>query len=50
MITWPDGRPEVEDEERFDASEGLKLIKPSAEFSSIHMASKGYWQIQDDAD
>ena len=49
VITWPEGRPIVEDQEELDKAENLRLVNPKGEFSSIHMASKGYWQLQDDA-
>jgi hypothetical protein len=30
-------------------ADGLELADAALSFSAIHMASQGYWQIQDDA-
>jgi hypothetical protein len=29
---------------------GVEVVPEATIFSAIHMASQGYWQIQDDAD
>lgn len=44
-------RPEFHLEDRFSANgTDLEPIETPAAFSAIHMASQGYWQMQDDAE
>lgn len=47
-ITWSEKGPEVHDDWQLARGEKLSPVKVNGDFSAIHMASKGYWQRQDD--
>jgi hypothetical protein len=48
-ITWGEkGQPEVHDSWQLAKGEKLTPVEVDGDFSAIHMASKGYWQRQDD--
>ena len=47
-ITWGLNGPEITDQWKLAKGEDLTPIEVRGNFSTIHMASQGYWQKQDD--
>jgi hypothetical protein len=48
-ITWGVNEPEITDKWELTKSEKLMPVEVFGDFSTIHMASQGYWQKQDDS-
>jgi len=48
-IIWGVNGPEITDKWELAKSEKLMPVKVLGDFSTIHMASQGYWQKQDDS-